>query len=209
MAKKTLVGKTGSQIAVEKGAVGETAAQMAAAIDAVISNDDKAKGGKENSLVKVKIPVFNNYFTYTYLPELFFEQLDVKNQLTNGGVPDTWNQLVVKPKTETTVDRNKRPPGESGGKRRVIGKKVVIPLVEGNEIEQTNVGRDNKTPTKRNIYLRFPSICPHLAIAIWLSKVIATGKMPPNVLIEKLRVVMPYKGEYTELKVPNWVTKND
>lgn len=208
MAKKTLAGKTGSQIAVEKGAVGETAAQMAAAIDAVIGNDDPLRGGRENSLVKTKVPVFNGYYVYAYLPELFFEQLDVTGQLGTGGVPAEWGKLTIKQATETTVDRNKRPPGDSGAKRRVTGKLVKVPLVEGNEIEQTNVGRDNKTRTKRNIFLRFPSICPHLAIAIWLSKVIATGKMPPNVLIEKLRVVMPYTGDYTELKVPNWVTRN-
>ncbi|HET8689546.1 MAG TPA: hypothetical protein VFM18_23285, partial [Methanosarcina sp.] len=183
MARKTLTGKTGSQAEVVKGATGETAAQITAAVDAIISNDTKATGGKENSLIKVKVPVFNGYFTYTYLPELFFEQLGADTALATGGVPDDWGQLIIKQKSETTPPaRNKRPPGDSKAKRRVTGKLVKVPLTEGNEIVKTNVGKSSAERIIRQIFLRFPSICPHAAIAIWLSKVIAAGKMPPIVI---------------------------
>lgn len=208
MPKKTIAGKTGSQLEVTQGLSGETQVQAIAALDAVIANDDKVKGGKINSLIKTKIPVFNSYFTYTLLPELFFEQFDVK---LDQGVPDTWKQILIKSTLDTTSTapsgnaRNKRPSGALKSKRRVIGKKVIIPLKEGNEIEGTLVGKADATRTIRRLYLRFPSICPHMAIAIWLSKVVEPSKMPGEIKVEQLTFPMPVTDDYTSLVVPKWV----
>lgn len=208
MPKRTIAGKTGSQLKVTEGLTGESQVQATAALDAVIANDDKAKGGKINSLIKTKIPVFNGYFTYTLLPELFFEQFDVK---LDRGVPDGWKQILIKSESEASstapkgTERNQRPPGATKNKRRVVGKKVVVPLKEGNEIERTLVGKPDATKTIRRLYLRFPSMCPHMAIAIWLSQVIEASKMPPEIKIEQLSFPMPVTGAYTSLVVPKWV----
>lgn len=212
MAAKTITGKTGSQLEVTKGLSGETQAQAIAAANAAIENDAKATGGKINSLIKVKVPVFNEYFTYTLLPELFLEQFDVK---LDQGVPDAWKQILTKstPDAESTAPsgnaRNKRPGGAARSKRRVIGKKVIISLPEGHEITKTLVGKTDASKIIRKLYLRFPSICPHMAIAIWLSKVIEASKMPRELKIDQLTFPMPVTDEYTSLVVPKWVKSAD
>ncbi|VXD15992.1 hypothetical protein PL8927_510020 [Planktothrix serta PCC 8927] len=208
MAEKVIPGKSGSQLEVTQGLPNESQAQAAAALDDLKANDTQETGGKINSLMRVKVPVCNDYFTYTFLPELFLEQFDV--DLKNG-VPDGWKQIKIgkSAKDGSTApkgnDRNPLPPGISKFKRRVIGKKVIIPLPKDHFIKQTLVGKPNKDKIIKRLFLRFPSVCSHIAIAVWLSKVIPAAKMPATLKIEQLSFPMPVEREYTTLIVPKWI----